>query len=433
MLLPPRYPIPFPRASISATVRMRRTFTLVTLFLIVPAVSFAQAGGTPFDTGFTAIQTLFTGTIAKVASLVAIVIGGYAFAHGEPGAKKTLAGVAAGSGITVMTVNDWFVENRYFPMREGRWRPATKKTTEFEIRLYLVSPLGSKPMRILNTFELQVVLNKLAQTYSDSVVQHAYVNLKSILKTARKLKFVPEDPGEDLTMPDTKTVEKPTLSMEQIVALVSAVTDPHDLCLPCIGIFCGTRTSEALGLQWKSWQGDYLLPFGTAHEGQFFAGKLKTGASRDAIPVPEPIRKVIAAWQRHCEDPSPEAFMFATFGRGKRTGSDVPRHGKNFLRWRIHPIAEKLEISTRLITFQVMRRTLGTDLQKYGTLKEAQRILRHADIKTTGNVYMQAIPESVMKAINKRTRAVLKGQVIEGKSVTVPNGSQLRLKESVSC
>jgi hypothetical protein len=53
-----------------------------------PTVTFAQAGGTHFDTGFTAIQTLFTGTIAKVASLVAIVIGGYAFAHGEPGAKK---------------------------------------------------------------------------------------------------------------------------------------------------------------------------------------------------------------------------------------------------------------------------------------------------------------------------------------------------------
>jgi type IV secretory pathway VirB2 component (pilin) len=33
-------------------------------------------------------QTLFTGTVAKVASLIAIVIGGYGFAHGEPGAKK---------------------------------------------------------------------------------------------------------------------------------------------------------------------------------------------------------------------------------------------------------------------------------------------------------------------------------------------------------
>jgi hypothetical protein len=43
--------------------------------------------------------------IAKVASLVAIVIGGYGFAHGEPGAKKALAGVAAGTGIAVMAVN----------------------------------------------------------------------------------------------------------------------------------------------------------------------------------------------------------------------------------------------------------------------------------------------------------------------------------------
>jgi hypothetical protein len=33
------------------------------------------------------------------------VIGGYGFAHGEPGGKKALAGVAAGTGITVMAVN----------------------------------------------------------------------------------------------------------------------------------------------------------------------------------------------------------------------------------------------------------------------------------------------------------------------------------------
>ena len=44
--------------------------------LAFPIAALAQ-GGSPFDTGFTSIQTLFTGTIAKVASLVAIVIGGY--------------------------------------------------------------------------------------------------------------------------------------------------------------------------------------------------------------------------------------------------------------------------------------------------------------------------------------------------------------------
>jgi type IV secretion system protein VirB2 len=73
------------------------------LFFLIPVAALAQ--GSPFDTGFNALQTLFTGTIAKVASLIAIVIGGYGFAHGEPGAKKALAGVAAGTGIAVLAVN----------------------------------------------------------------------------------------------------------------------------------------------------------------------------------------------------------------------------------------------------------------------------------------------------------------------------------------
>lgn len=74
------------------------------VLLLLPVLAHAQSGS-PFDTGFTNMQNLFTGTVAKVASLIAIVIGGYSFAHGEPGAKKTLAGVAAGTGIAVLATN----------------------------------------------------------------------------------------------------------------------------------------------------------------------------------------------------------------------------------------------------------------------------------------------------------------------------------------
>jgi type IV secretory pathway VirB2 component (pilin) len=79
------------------------TTARVVLVFVISGAAVAQ--GSPFDTGLNAIQNLFTGTIAKVASLVAIVIGGYSFAHGEPGAKKALAGVAAGTGIAVLAVN----------------------------------------------------------------------------------------------------------------------------------------------------------------------------------------------------------------------------------------------------------------------------------------------------------------------------------------
>ena len=75
----------------------------IAILLLVPLAAHAQ--GTPLDTGFTNLQNLFTGTVAKVGSLIAIVVGGYQFAHGEPGAKRALAGVAAGTGIAILAAN----------------------------------------------------------------------------------------------------------------------------------------------------------------------------------------------------------------------------------------------------------------------------------------------------------------------------------------
>jgi hypothetical protein len=68
--------------------------------VLVPLAAHAQ--GAPFDNGFTAWQALFTRTVANVASLFAILIGGYQFAHGGPGGKTALAGVGAGTDIAVL-------------------------------------------------------------------------------------------------------------------------------------------------------------------------------------------------------------------------------------------------------------------------------------------------------------------------------------------
>ena len=100
-------PLPMTRRGLAAfrwLRSVRQSVSLFTVLVFFPPLALAQSGS-PFDTGFTNLQTLFTGTIAKVASLIAIVIGGYQFAPGEPGAKKTLAGVAAGTGIAVLAAN----------------------------------------------------------------------------------------------------------------------------------------------------------------------------------------------------------------------------------------------------------------------------------------------------------------------------------------
>ena len=152
-----------------------------------------------------------------------------------------------------------------------------------------------------------------------------------------------------------------------------------------------------------------MVPYGTAFEGQFYPGRFKTRSSQAPIGVQEQVRPIIEAWQRVCPDPSPEALMFPTFGRGERKGQAVPRWGKNFLKWRVRPISQRLRIPDRLVTFQVMRRTLGTNLQHHGTLKHAQGALRHASIQTTGDVYVQTIEKSVINAMNSRTLEILTG------------------------
>jgi type IV secretory pathway VirB2 component (pilin) len=98
-----RIKVPSPIRLAASSRLAKSALSVLSLLILAPLAAHAQ--GSPFDTGFNAIQSLFTDTIAKVASLVAIVIGGYGFAHGEPGAKKALAGVAAGTGITVLAVN----------------------------------------------------------------------------------------------------------------------------------------------------------------------------------------------------------------------------------------------------------------------------------------------------------------------------------------
>lgn len=347
----------------------------------------------------------------------------------ESNGAAVASALAADDSVTFR----WFVEERYIPMRQGKWSPAYRRTHTYQLEHYLISQFGDLPLRALNTFSIQVWLNGMAEKeYSESVVRYCFTNIRAICHAAKKQKFLSEDPAEDLEMPQTRVSDKPVMTQEQILILIGAIEDIQDLCILYVGIFCGPRASEVMGLQWKSWTGEALMPYGIAYEGVFYKGRLKTKASRALIVVAEPVKLVIEAWKAVCKDTSPEALMFPTFGRGKRKGQAVPRWGKNFLEWRVRPIARKFGIPDRLITFQVMRRTLGTDLQHHGSLKDTQSILRHASIQTTGDVYVQPIEQSVVNAVNSRTSALLKGWkapvIVMGQKGRNPRGSEKGLE-----
>ena len=90
----------------------------------------------------------------------------------------------------------WFVKERYIPMRQGKWSPAYKQTNTDQIERYLISRFGEVPLNELDSFQIQIWLNSMAEKYSNSVVRSCFSNIRAITAMARKQKFLTEDPGE---------------------------------------------------------------------------------------------------------------------------------------------------------------------------------------------------------------------------------------------
>jgi type IV secretion system protein TrbC len=75
-----------------------------TLTLLVLEAN-AQSSASPWENAVNALQTSFTGPIARGLSLVAVVVGGLMFAYGEGQSKRTMAGIVFGVGMALAAVN----------------------------------------------------------------------------------------------------------------------------------------------------------------------------------------------------------------------------------------------------------------------------------------------------------------------------------------
>ena len=59
----------------------------------------------------------------------------------------------------------------------------------------------------------------------------------------------------------------------------------------------------------------------------------------------------------------------------------------------------RVKTSTEKLNFQILRRTMATQAQNMGSVKDIQAHLRHARPDTTANEYMQALPASVQQMV----------------------------------
>ncbi len=125
-------------------------------------------------------------------------------------------------------------------------------------------------------------------------------------------------------------------------------------------------------------------------------GKPKTKGSVGIIFLPPQAELELAWYRKKCYNQEPEAFIF----------SDSPRPASKrvWLEGKLRPVSDSLGIP--LVTYQVLRRTFATLMQKCGTIKDVQAMLRHTSPNLTLGTYTQALPESVKEAVRNLEQMV---------------------------
>ena len=156
----------------------------------------------------------------------------------------------------------------------------------------------------------------------------------------------------------------------------------------------GIRQSELFALQW----GDINLSAGTMNVARSivhgFVGPCKTESSQKPVPIHHLVCEALAKWKEQSPYRQPEDWFFAS----RHSDGERPYWGQSILHKYPRPAARELGIETRF-GWHTFRHTYSTLLRSVGTeFKVMQELLRHSTIRSTLEVYTQAITPAKQNA-----------------------------------
>jgi len=300
---------------------------------------------------------------------------------------------------------EWFVNNRYLPLKEADWREETAKVKKHLIQADLVDTFGDARLENIDKFSLQTHLNRLAQTRSRDRVLQVRAYLQAIFAEAVDQDFIGKDPARTIKVPaHLKETDKTVLSWDQLRAVLSRLGRCDRIVLE-LEMTNALRPSELFGLKWKCFD---PATSSIKIEETTYKGKIrpwgKTKGSLATIPIASDLAEELQAWRIECREEQrqkkhwqgptaddPEGFIFPA-----RDGGFIDTG--NYRRRVLHKFAKELGLPK--LTFQVIRRTVATLARKKGDIKDVQGVLRHSRTATTTDVYMQELPEGVRATVN---------------------------------
>jgi integrase len=201
----------------------------------------------------------------------------------------------------------------------------------------------------------------------------------------------------------SKRQEEPVvLTKEQFHTLLKHLPEEPFKTMVLTAMSLGLRCSELLGLKWSDfdWEDLTLLVQRAIVDGRVDA--VKTKYSKTQVPLDPGLGEVLLNWKLRSQFNQESDWVFASpFSAGQ-----MPYQSWGVQRRRIKPAAIQAGIGA--IGWHTFRHSYRSWLDETGApMKVQQELMRHADIRTTMNIYGAAMSESKREANSKVVQMVL--------------------------
>lgn len=166
----------------------------------------------------------------------------------------------------------------------------------------------------------------------------------------------------------------------------------------------GLRRSELFALRWKD------VNFFTKEVSVTRAcvrnrlGNTKTPASRKPVPLHDIVCAVLVEWRNESAYNGDDDFLFPSI---RRNGT-MPLFPDMVLKKTIRPALVRAGITGKIVGWHSFRHSLATNLRSMGVdIKVAQELLRHANSRTTMDLYTQAVSADKRDASRRQVELLL--------------------------
>jgi len=285
--------------------------------------------------------------------------------------------------ITIAQLCDHFEQREL--ARDNTWRSyATKKTYHAYLTRWIRPHWRHYELAEIRTIHVESWLRTLPLAKSSCAKIR---NLMSVLfNHACRYELFDRNPIY-LVRQSAKRRRAPTVLIpSEIKALVDSL-GIRERTLVLLAVSSGLRQSELFGLKWgdvdfaqKTMNVTRSIVYGVV-------GPCKTESSQKPVPVHPTVLEELGKWRELCRYNKSDDWVFAS----KRHRGRKPIWGQAILRKYIRPVAQSVGIQKRL-GWHTFRHTYSTLLRSVGTeFKVMQELLRHSSLRSTLDVYTQAI------------------------------------------